>query len=99
LLLIDALLLIIAGENMDRAVFPIKLNNPDLLRSQSYLNGQWVDAKDGALFAVDNPATGEHIAHVANLRNWPSMPPMQPFQLGERVPPKNALRFCVSGLT
>jgi succinate-semialdehyde dehydrogenase / glutarate-semialdehyde dehydrogenase len=67
LLLIDALLLIIAGENMDRAVFPIKLNNPDLLRSQSYLNGQWVDAKGGALFAVDNPATGEHIAHVANL--------------------------------
>jgi succinate-semialdehyde dehydrogenase/glutarate-semialdehyde dehydrogenase len=67
LLLIDALLLIIAGENMDRAVFPIKLNNPDLLRSQSYLNGQWVDAKDGGLFAVDNPATGEHIAHVANL--------------------------------
>lgn len=52
---------------MDRAVFPIKLNNPDLLRSQSYLNGQWVDAKDGALFAVDNPATSEHIAHVANL--------------------------------
>jgi succinate-semialdehyde dehydrogenase/glutarate-semialdehyde dehydrogenase len=52
---------------MDRAVFPIKLNNPDLLRSQSYLNGQWVDAKDGGVFAVDNPATGEHIAHVANL--------------------------------
>lgn len=52
---------------MDRAVFPIKLNNPDLLRSQSYLNGQWVDAKDGSVFAVDNPATGGHIAHVANL--------------------------------
>lgn len=52
---------------MDRAVFPIKLNNPDLLRSQSYLNGQWVDAKDGGVFAVDNPATGGYIAHVANL--------------------------------
>ncbi|MCM0034598.1 MAG: NAD-dependent succinate-semialdehyde dehydrogenase [Burkholderiaceae bacterium] len=52
---------------MDRAVFPIKLNNPDLLRTQSYLNGQWVDAKDGGVFAVDNPATGGHIAHVANL--------------------------------
>jgi len=52
---------------MDRAVFPIKLSNPDLLRSQSYLNGQWVDAKDGSVFAVDNPATGGHIAHVANL--------------------------------
>ena len=52
---------------MDRAVFPIKLSNPDLLRSQSYLNGQWVDAKDGGVFSVDNPATGGHIAHVANL--------------------------------
>lgn len=52
---------------MDRAVFPIKLNNTGLLRSQSYLNGQWVDAKDGAVFAVDNPATGGYIAHVANL--------------------------------
>jgi succinate-semialdehyde dehydrogenase/glutarate-semialdehyde dehydrogenase len=59
--------LIIVGDNMDRAVFPIKLNNPDLLRSQSYLNGQWVDAKDGSVFAVDNPATGGYIAHVANL--------------------------------
>ena len=52
---------------MDRAVFPIKLSNPDLLRSQSYLNGQWVDAKDGSVFAVDNPATGGYIAHVSNL--------------------------------
>jgi succinate-semialdehyde dehydrogenase/glutarate-semialdehyde dehydrogenase len=52
---------------MDRAVFPMKLNNPDLLRSQSYLNGKWVDGKDGAAFAVDNPATGANIAYVANL--------------------------------
>jgi len=52
---------------MDRAVFPMKLNNPDLLRSQSYLNGQWVDGQDGAVFPVDNPATGADIAHVANL--------------------------------
>ncbi len=52
---------------MDRAVFPIKLNNPDLLRSQSYIDGKWVDATDNALFAVDNPATGSTIAQVANL--------------------------------
>ncbi|MDO9023909.1 NAD-dependent succinate-semialdehyde dehydrogenase [Zwartia sp.] len=52
---------------MDRAVFPMKLNNPDLLRAQSYINGKWVDAKDGGVFAVDNPATSAHIAHVANL--------------------------------
>ncbi len=52
---------------MNRAVFPMKLNNPDLLRSQSYLNGLWVDGQDGAVFTVDNPATGAVIAHVANL--------------------------------
>jgi succinate-semialdehyde dehydrogenase/glutarate-semialdehyde dehydrogenase len=52
---------------MDRAIFPIKLNNPDLLRTQSYIDGKWVDATDGGRFAVDNPATGSDIAHVANL--------------------------------
>ena len=52
---------------MDRAVFPMKLNNPELLRTQSYLDGKWVDAPDGAEFAVDNPATGSNIAHVSNL--------------------------------
>ena len=52
---------------MDRAVFPLKLNNPELLRTQSYIDGKWVDAPDGAEFAVDNPATGSNIAHVSNL--------------------------------
>lgn len=52
---------------MDRAVFPMKLNNPELLRTQSYIDGKWVDAPDGAEFAVDNPATGSNIAHVSNL--------------------------------
>jgi succinate-semialdehyde dehydrogenase/glutarate-semialdehyde dehydrogenase len=52
---------------MDRAVFPMKLNNPELLRMQSYIDGKWVDASDGAEFAVDNPATGSNIAHVSNL--------------------------------
>ena len=52
---------------MDRAVFPMKLNNPELLRTQSYIDGKWVDAPDGAEFAVDNPATASNIAHVSNL--------------------------------
>ena len=52
---------------MDRAVFPMKLNNPELLRTKSYIDGKWVDAPDGAEFAVDNPATGSNIAHVSNL--------------------------------
>ena len=52
---------------MDQSVFPAKLNNPDLLRTRSYIDGKWVDAKDGSHFAVDNPATGAQIANVANL--------------------------------
>ena len=52
---------------MDRAVFPMKLNNPELLRTQSYIDGKWVEAPDGAEFAVDNPATGSNIAHVSTL--------------------------------
>ena len=52
---------------MDRAVFPVKLQNPDLLHTQSYIDGKWVDATDGEFFSVDNPATGAHVAHVANL--------------------------------
>ncbi len=52
---------------MDRAVFPMKLNNPELLRTQSYIDGKWIDAPDGAAFAVDNPANGTNIAHVSNL--------------------------------
>ena len=52
---------------MDQSVFPVKLNNPDLLRASAYIDGKWVDAMDGSHFAVDNPANGTQIAAVANL--------------------------------
>lgn len=52
---------------MNKAAFPIKLDNPALLRAQAYINGAWVSAQDGAEFAVDNPANGQTIAQVANL--------------------------------
>jgi succinate-semialdehyde dehydrogenase / glutarate-semialdehyde dehydrogenase len=42
----------------------MNLTRPDLLRQQCYLNGQWVDADNGATAPVTNPATGEVIAHV-----------------------------------
>ena len=50
---------------MNQAVFPAKLSNPALLRTQSYIDGKWVDAKDGSHFAVDNPATGATIVLAA----------------------------------
>ncbi len=45
----------------------ITLQDPGLLQSQAYINGQWVDADDGATFAVTNPANGEHLADVASV--------------------------------
>ncbi|GAB4146973.1 MAG: NADP-dependent succinate-semialdehyde dehydrogenase [Candidatus Promineifilaceae bacterium] len=43
------------------------LSDPLLLRTQAYINGQWVDAASGAVFAVTNPANGEFIAAVPDM--------------------------------
>ena len=43
------------------------LSDPSLIRTQAYINGQWVDADDGATFPVYNPATHELIAEVASV--------------------------------
>ena len=45
----------------------LKLKRPDLLRTQSYINGQWVDADNGATVDVKNPSNGEVVATVASL--------------------------------
>ncbi len=42
----------------------LQLNNPGLLRQASYIDGQWIAADSGSIFAVTNPASGESIAHV-----------------------------------
>lgn len=44
----------------------LKLKNPALLRSQSYIDGQWVDADSGETVPVTNPSTGEVIASIAS---------------------------------
>jgi succinate-semialdehyde dehydrogenase/glutarate-semialdehyde dehydrogenase len=40
---------------------------PELLRTQAYVDGGWVDADSGDTFSVVNPATGETIADVPRL--------------------------------
>jgi succinate-semialdehyde dehydrogenase/glutarate-semialdehyde dehydrogenase len=45
----------------------LTLNDPDLLRQQAHVAGQWVDADSGETFPVFNPATGEVIANVPRL--------------------------------
>ena len=45
----------------------LNLNDSALLKTQSYINGQWLDASSGDSFAVTDPATGEIISRVADL--------------------------------
>ncbi len=43
----------------------MQLSDKALLRTQAYIDGQWVDADSGETLAVTNPATGATIAEVA----------------------------------
>ena len=43
----------------------LSLSDPSLLKSQAYINGQWVDADNGATFPVTNPANGETLARLS----------------------------------
>lgn len=45
----------------------LNLKDPSLLRTQSYLNGKWVDADNGETREVTNPATGEILGTVPVL--------------------------------
>jgi len=37
------------------------------LKSESYIDGQWIAADSGNVFAVKNPANGDHICDVADM--------------------------------
>jgi succinate-semialdehyde dehydrogenase/glutarate-semialdehyde dehydrogenase len=43
------------------------MNDLTLLRTQAYIDGQWVDAEDGRKLSVTNPATGEVLAEIASV--------------------------------
>ena len=44
-----------------------QLNDPDLFRQQCYINGQWLNADNGAVLSVSNPATGQPLGSVPNM--------------------------------
>ena len=44
-----------------------QLKRPELLCTQAYVSGAWMDAASGATFDVINPARGDVIAQVADL--------------------------------
>ncbi|WP_255611970.1 NAD-dependent succinate-semialdehyde dehydrogenase [Marinobacterium arenosum] len=41
--------------------------NTKLFRQQAYVNGQWIDARDGACDEIFNPATGDKLGTVPRL--------------------------------
>ena len=43
----------------------MQISDQGLLKTQAYVNGQWIDADSGATLAVTNPANGETVAEVA----------------------------------
>ena len=43
------------------------LADPDLLRAQAFLGGDWVGAESGATQAVTDPANGAELGRVASL--------------------------------
>ncbi|KAK7416421.1 succinate semialdehyde dehydrogenase NADP+ linked [Neonectria punicea] len=40
----------------------LQLDDPTLLKEACYVNGQWVDAKSGKVFGVENPSTQDELA-------------------------------------
>ena len=52
---------------LDTLKTKLDLNNPALLREQSYINGEWVSAADGTTFPVTNPADGSLVAEVPEM--------------------------------
>lgn len=45
----------------------LNLADPQLLRHQCYIDGEWVDADNGATITVRNPATGEAVGTVPQM--------------------------------
>lgn len=45
---------------------PFELDNPELFRNKSYVNGQWVESKSGARFHVLDPGSGKVWASCPN---------------------------------
>ncbi len=45
----------------------MKLKDPSLLRTQAYINGEWVNAANDSTLAVTNPATGAQLGTVPNM--------------------------------
>lgn len=79
----------------------MKLNDSNLFRQQALINGEWLDANDGEVIDVTNPANGDKLGSVPKMGADETraaidaanraLPP------GVHSPPKNAPTFCATG--
>ena len=52
---------------LDQTNLSMMLKNKNLLKTQAYINGAWIDAESGKSFEVINPSSGEIIVNVPDL--------------------------------
>lgn len=64
----------------------MKLNDSNLFRQQALINGEWLDANNGEVIDVTNPANGDKLGSVPKMG-----------AVGVRSLPKNAPTFCATG--
>lgn len=80
----------------------MKLNDSNLFRQQALINGEWLDANNGEVIDVTNPANGDKLGSVPKMgadetRAAIDAAKPRPASLGARSPPKNAPPFCATG--
>ncbi len=79
----------------------MKLNDSNLFRQQALINGEWLDANNGEVIDVTNPANGDKLGSVPKMGADETRAaidaPTAPCPPGVRSPPKNAPTFCATG--
>lgn len=80
----------------------LNLKNTSLLKTKSYINGQWLDADSGKTFDVKDPASGKVIASVADLGVAETRRAIEAaekaMQSWKKKCPKNGQIYYVSGM-
>ena len=81
----------------------LPLQDPSLLQTQSYINGDWTDADNGETLDVDNPASGAVIASVARCGQaetaGPLPRPKARSMTGASARSRSGQPVCENGLT
>ncbi len=79
----------------------MKLNDSNLFRQQALINGEWLDANNGEVIDVTNPANGDKLGSVPKMGADETRAAIdaanRALPAGVRSPPKNAPPFCATG--